>query len=871
MFASFAKCAARTTLLPWLGMMMLATGSASAQQFVTIDPPGSIATSTGAINDLGQVVGDYVDSGGVDHGYLLSAGVYTTIDFPQAIGTACAGINNSGQIVGSYRDINNLSHGFLLNNGVPTTIDDSAFPEGTFLSQISDLGTISGFGKDAQGVFHGFTLVNGIFTTIDYPGANFTEILDMSFNGAEVVGAYRLSSFPPHTSQGFTYSNGVFSSVTFPESASTYLDGVNNFGQVAGTYSLVEQANSHTFLQNGNNFTTEDFPFAVSTAAANINDLGQIVGVYVDDSNVTHGYLMTNGPFAYAPVRSANSVAVFDIPTKLQVATIPVGSGPVGLGLSPFGTMAYVANYQGNSVSVINTTNNLVVATIPVGSFPLGVAVTPNGSFAYVANNFSNNVSVISTASNTVVATVPVGSIPSFVAISPNGNFAYVTNQGSSYVSVISTASNTVVATVPVAGGTVGLAITPNGQFVYVTVPGTNSLAVISTSSNTVVNTITVGAAPVRISITPDGTTAYVSNQNSGDVVSVIDLASNTVITTVVTGSTPYGSAVTPDGAYDWVIDAGSGQISIISTATNTVSATLTFSGGSDIAIAGAPPTSQPITQPLSPTQPNVFNYGTNNFVVQYPAGTNFSGVNMTTTAVEMTQAQFQQRVLGTQFSSAVCIVYSGTGGNCVDYEVTCSDNNGNPIACPSEAQPTIALQTSFDTTQAIVNPGFLTTPIGQNQWQNIFTGYSDPTVKAKTKGFSEFVAVDLGATNSQGLAKFTLLYPTLPNVFCNPPIIPVGIKLTSVANGSATTDAEVSISLVKVADAKGNPTDQLVLSKMNVFKQINPGVYQYVIGSANLAGGTYALTIYGNAFPAYQGQLEIGRSRGFGCRSPNP
>jgi YVTN family beta-propeller protein len=65
------------------------------------------------------------------------------------------------------------------------------------------------------------------------------------------------------------------------------------------------------------------------------------------------------------------------------------------------------------------------VVTIPVGSFPIEVAITPDGSRAYVANFSSNTVSVIDTdpASgdfNTVVDTVPVGIRPWGLAITPD-------------------------------------------------------------------------------------------------------------------------------------------------------------------------------------------------------------------------------------------------------------------------------------------------------------------------------------------------------------------------------------------------------------------------------------------------------------------
>src|SRR5437868_4351573 len=93
---------------------------------------------------------------------------------------------------------------------------------------------------------------------------------------------------------------------------------------------------------------------------------------------------------------------------------------------------AYVPTHKSDSVLVINTVTQTTVATIPVGTNPWGVAVTPNGAFAYVTNQATNDVSVIDTASNSVVATIPVGSNPVGLAITPNGAFAYVANYLSS-------------------------------------------------------------------------------------------------------------------------------------------------------------------------------------------------------------------------------------------------------------------------------------------------------------------------------------------------------------------------------------------------------------------------------------------------------
>ena len=876
MLAKLASSIAILCCVILLPLTLQAAQAAPPQQFATIDPPGSTSTSPGAINNLGQIVGSYIDEDGVNHGFLLSSGVYTTIDVSEAIATLATGINNLGQIVGWYEDGEELFHGFLLSDGTFTTIDDPAF-FATFPVQIGDLGEIVGYGIDDSGNIHGFTLINGTFTTIDFPNANLTQPLDMNFNETEIVGAYTLPSFPAKTSQGFTDIGGVFASVTFPGSASTALNGVNNDGLVAGTYVLPDESNSHAFLLSGTTFTTEDFPGAVSTGAANINDLGQIVGGYVDANNVLHGYLETSGPFAYVANSGSNTVSMIDIPTQLVVNTIAVGSGPWGVAISPDGTQVYVTNSFGNNVSVISTASSTVVATIPVQSDPQGVAFTPDGTSAYVANGSSSTVSVIDTTSQTVTATVQVGSNPVGVAmaLTSNGTFAYVSNSGSNNVSVIAVgAEPEVVQTINVGSNPYWVAVSPNSSLAYVENGGSNNVSVISIASNAVTATIPVGVGPNGAAFSPDSSIAYVTNEVS-NTVSVISTASSSVVATVPGFHVPVEVAVTTDGSAAYVTNLDANNVSVITTATNTITATVGVGVSPvGIAIASAPPTTLQITQPLSPTQLNVFDFGTNHQGVQYPPGTTFSGINMTTAAVQITPAAFQARVAGTEFEGALCIVYAGAGGNCVDYQVTCSNSSGSPIACPSEAQPTILVQTGFSTSQAIVNPGYLTTPLGENQWTNIFTGLSDPTVKGKTKGFggplgdhvhsqvlagAEFVAVSLGATNPQGPANFKILFPQRNKLFKSGQTVPIAFQLTSVANGTPVTDATAGITVTMIADANGNPTSVVVLSLTNAFKETTkPGVYKFGLCTTNYAAGTYRVTIFGNAFPSYQFQFGV-------------
>jgi uncharacterized repeat protein (TIGR03803 family)/YVTN family beta-propeller protein len=568
------------------------------------------------------------------------------------------------------------------------------------------------------------------------------------------------------------------------------------------------------------------------------------------------------GPFAYVANLNSNTVSIISVPTGQVVNTIPVGPGPYGVAISPDGTQVYVSNNLGNDVAVIDTASSTVVATIPLQSAPSAMAFTPDGTAVYVVTGSSNSVSVINTTSQTVAATVPVQSNPVGVAMASTsiGVFAYVTNSGSNTVSVIAVGSNpTVVKTINVGAVPHGVAAAPNSSLVYVGNSAANTISAISVATNSVKTTIPVGAAPSHIAFTPDSSLAYVANTTS-NTVSVIDTASSGVISTVTGLNSPKGVAITTDGSSAYVTNEGGNNVSIISTATNTITGTVAV-GNAPIGVAtgSSPTTTLQITQPLSPTQPNTFNFTTHSYGVQYPPGTQFSGVNMTVTAVEITQSQFRNRVAHTQFANANCIVYGGSGGNCVDYQVTCSDASGNSVPCPSESQPTIAVQTSFSTSQPIINPGFLTTPIGQNQWTNIFTGFSDPTVKGKTQGFSEFVAVDLGVTDAQGLAQLQILHPVFPvNLFMGHDV-GIVVQLTSVATGKPFPKGEVSMSVEMIADANGNPTQEIVFEKKNCFKQKDaPGRYEYDLPAAEYAAGTYLVTIYGNSFPAYQGQFKI-------------
>lgn len=72
-----------------------------------------------------------------------------------------------------------------------------------------------------------------------------------------------------------------------------------------------------------------------------------------------------------------------------RLTVIPVGSKPVGTGISPDGRRLYVANSGDATVSVVDIPSATVVATVPTLVNPTSVAVSPDGSSVWVGSDES--------------------------------------------------------------------------------------------------------------------------------------------------------------------------------------------------------------------------------------------------------------------------------------------------------------------------------------------------------------------------------------------------------------------------------------------------------------------------------------------------
>jgi hypothetical protein len=127
------------------------------------NPPGCLNATAAGINDAGDVTGFCMGMGPVGFLRLGGSNVYTFFAFPGAVATTPFGINDSDEIVGSYVDSANVTHGFLLKNPFKPTptwvsIDDPNAVGMTVVNGINDKTHMVGFYMDALGNTNGILI-----------------------------------------------------------------------------------------------------------------------------------------------------------------------------------------------------------------------------------------------------------------------------------------------------------------------------------------------------------------------------------------------------------------------------------------------------------------------------------------------------------------------------------------------------------------------------------------------------------------------------------------------------------------------------------------------------------------------------------------
>jgi len=117
-------------------------------------------------------------------------------------------------------------------------------------------------------------------------------------------------------------------------------------------------------------------------------------------------------------------ISVVDTSTHQVIATVAVPgdpSRPMGVIVSPDGSVVYVSTGRGRTVVAMDAAQGTSRGSAVVGARPWGVNLSPDGALLYAANGPSNDVSVVDTATMSVIDTIPVGDGPWGIAVVETG------------------------------------------------------------------------------------------------------------------------------------------------------------------------------------------------------------------------------------------------------------------------------------------------------------------------------------------------------------------------------------------------------------------------------------------------------------------
>jgi hypothetical protein len=255
------------------------------------------ATETDAygVNNAGVIVGDYVDSKGIQHAFILNGTKLTTVNNTHCSNLSLAfyAVNTAGTAVGWCTNATTgTSQAFTYASGKFTAV---SFPKstGTQATGINDKGWVSGFYLDSTNTQHAFVKKGAKYTSIDVKGATSADAYGI--NNAGDMTVYAFNSSGDYLS--YLYNGTTFKKISDPKASvlGTVVHVPNNKGDITGTY-FVNSSGSEAsgfLFHNGKYFDVQDPKANNSTRSDGLNDKLEMVGRYTPTAGGNVGFKAT--------------------------------------------------------------------------------------------------------------------------------------------------------------------------------------------------------------------------------------------------------------------------------------------------------------------------------------------------------------------------------------------------------------------------------------------------------------------------------------------------------------------------------------------------------------------------------------------------
>jgi hypothetical protein len=261
--------------------------------FVTFTVPGSTYTGTFAIDEKGNVTGDYgAPTTGAQTGFLRTvSGEITTIQYPGATSGGATGMNNYGVIAGSY-SAGNVVGGFFYRNGNYKNITVNGQP--ALVTDINDYGFYVG-NFSSSGSYAAFVVSpSGQATILEYPGGYSTLPYSIK-NSGEIIGTYQDIFGNLHTFLYNAYNPSAgYKTIAIPGLPAAQIGDFNSSGALVGGY--FNGVTVHGFVYQKGKFQIVEPPGANDSSISAINNNGLLVGSYTTPGSMYMAFIATPVP-----------------------------------------------------------------------------------------------------------------------------------------------------------------------------------------------------------------------------------------------------------------------------------------------------------------------------------------------------------------------------------------------------------------------------------------------------------------------------------------------------------------------------------------------------------------------------------------------
>lgn len=294
---SIVSCLVALLALPVVGAFAGTPVGFTVQLVTTFDYPGAgpYWTQPQKINDMGDIVGDFIDLSVVQRGFIrFRNGTFSDpIVHPNDTGglTQCTGINNSRLICGNYLDgASGYAHGFFLRGGMFSNFDVPGSIN-TDVAGLNNAGDFCGYDISASGVQSAFFSVGGVITEFTVPRTIAT--FASKINSSNQVCGYFLQNPGSHASHGYYRdSDGtIYAPIDPAGSKGTIIFGNNDSNWMVGRYDDSHGLTHGLLFIPPNTYITYDPPGSTFTSLNGINAQGEIAGRYEDANGIQHGII----------------------------------------------------------------------------------------------------------------------------------------------------------------------------------------------------------------------------------------------------------------------------------------------------------------------------------------------------------------------------------------------------------------------------------------------------------------------------------------------------------------------------------------------------------------------------------------------------